>query len=82
GVRGLGGMAAVELKPEKRSDRPGGAEGGYLDRQGPDLGARALERGVLLRPLGNILYTLPPYVITDAEAHRIFDVMEELLGKR
>jgi adenosylmethionine-8-amino-7-oxononanoate aminotransferase len=35
---------------------------------------------VLLRPLGNILYTLPPYVVTDAEAHRIFDVMEEILG--
>jgi adenosylmethionine-8-amino-7-oxononanoate aminotransferase len=71
GVRGIGGMAALELTPE--------AGGGYFDRQGTDLGARALERGVLLRPLGNILYTLPPYVVTDVEAHRIFDVMEELL---
>jgi adenosylmethionine-8-amino-7-oxononanoate aminotransferase len=80
-VRGIGGMAAVELAPAERSDRPGRAEGGYLDRQGPDLGARALERGVLLRPLGNVLYALPPYVVTDAEAHRIFEVIEELLDR-
>ena len=71
-VRGIGGMAAVELRPTQA--------GGYFDPQGPGLGARALERGVLLRPLGNVLYALPPYVLTDAEAHRIFDVIEEVLA--
>jgi adenosylmethionine-8-amino-7-oxononanoate aminotransferase len=79
-VRGIGGMAAVELRPEpERSGEAGKPAGGYFDRQGPDLGARALDRGVLLRPLGNVVYTLPPYVVTDGEAHRIFDVMEEIL---
>ncbi|HEY8022361.1 MAG TPA: adenosylmethionine--8-amino-7-oxononanoate transaminase [Thermoanaerobaculia bacterium] len=79
-VRGIGGMAAVELRPEpERSGEAGKPAWGYFDRQGPDLGARALDRGVLLRPLGNVVYTLPPYVVTDGEAHRIFDVMEEIL---
>ncbi|MEA2692754.1 MAG: adenosylmethionine---8-amino-7-oxononanoate aminotransferase [Acidobacteriota bacterium] len=69
-VRGIGAMAAVELRPERG--------GGYLDDLGPRLYAEALARGVLLRPLGNILYVLPPLVITDAEAHRVFDVIEEI----
>jgi adenosylmethionine---8-amino-7-oxononanoate aminotransferase len=29
--------------------------------------ARALERGVLLRPIGNTVYFMPPYIIDDAE---------------
>ncbi len=72
-VRGIGLMAAVELTPE--------AGGGYFDRQGLDLAAFALDRGVLLRPLGNIVYTLPPYIVTEMEAQRIFDVIEEALGR-
>jgi adenosylmethionine-8-amino-7-oxononanoate aminotransferase len=72
-VRGIGAMAAVELRPER--------EGGYLDDLGPRLYAEALARGVLLRPLGNILYVLPPLVITDEEAHRVFDVIEELVDR-
>jgi len=71
-VRGIGSMAAVELRPA--------SEGGYLDALGPRLVEGALARGVLLRPLGNILYLLPPLVITDGEAHGVFDVIEELLG--
>ena len=38
----------------------------------------ALERGVLLRPLGNVLYALPPLCLTDLEADRIAAVMVEL----
>ena len=41
--------------------------GGYLDQIGPRLTAAFLERGLLLRPLGNVLYLMPPYVITEAE---------------
>jgi adenosylmethionine-8-amino-7-oxononanoate aminotransferase len=38
-----------------------------------------LERGVLLRPLGNTIYTLPPYVITDIELQKIYDTITEAL---
>ena len=27
-----------------------------------------LDRGLLIRPLGNVVYFMPPYAITDAEA--------------
>ena len=56
-VRVLGGVGVVEFT----------SDGGYLDSLGPRLYAEFLTRGLLLRPLGNVLYFMPPYVITDAE---------------
>lgn len=38
-----------------------------------------MERGVNLRPLGNTVYTLPPYVITDEQLAQIYQVMEDVL---
>jgi adenosylmethionine-8-amino-7-oxononanoate aminotransferase len=49
-VRVRGSIAAVELK----------AEGGYLADVGRRLRRSCLEDGVLLRPLGNVLYAMPP----------------------
>ncbi len=72
-TRGIGGLAIMELKPSSRA--------GYLDDLGPRLSAALLERGIFLRPLGNVLYFVPPYVITDAEAHRVFDMIEEVLAE-
>jgi len=62
-VRVLGGIGAIELVSDKETR----AAGGYLDGIGPRLSAAFLERGLLLRPLGNVLYFMPPYVITDDE---------------
>jgi len=69
-VRILGGVAAIELH----------AGSGYLDSIGPRLAAAFLERGLLLRPLGNVLYFMPPYAIHDDEAHWAIDQIEEILG--
>ncbi|GAB2955738.1 adenosylmethionine--8-amino-7-oxononanoate transaminase [Hymenobacter coalescens] len=69
--RTLGTMLAVELAV------PG--EGtGYFSRLRDTLYAHALSRGVLLRPLGNIIYTLPPYCISDAELQQVYTVLDEL----
>ncbi len=38
-----------------------------------------MERGVCLRPLGNTVYILPPFVITNQELHKIYAVIEEAL---
>ena len=50
---------------------------------GPDFPALfqhgALERGVLLRPIGASLYFMPPYVVGDPEARLLADVTEYLL---
>ena len=74
-VRVLGGVMALELV----RDRETRASGGYLDRVGPELAAQFLKRGLLLRPLGNVLYFMPPYVIRDQEAHWALDQIEQVL---
>jgi adenosylmethionine-8-amino-7-oxononanoate aminotransferase len=38
-----------------------------------------MDRGVALRPLGNTLYVLPPYVITKPELDTIYSAIEEAL---
>ena len=38
-----------------------------------------MERGVILRPLGNTVYVLPPYVITNGELQKIYYTITELL---
>jgi adenosylmethionine---8-amino-7-oxononanoate aminotransferase len=77
-VRVLGGVAAIELVSNKTTKDAGG----YLDQIGPRLYPAFLERGLLLRPLGNVLYFMPPYVITEAEVEwaieQIADVVTSL----
>ncbi|MGE0448978.1 MAG: adenosylmethionine--8-amino-7-oxononanoate transaminase [Vicinamibacterales bacterium] len=62
-IRTIGGVGIVELV----SDACGGTGGGYLDEVGPRLTRAFLDRGLLLRPLGNVVYAMPPYIITEAE---------------
>lgn len=38
-----------------------------------------MERGIYLRPLGNTVYILPPYVTTDEELNKIYQAMREVL---
>ncbi|MET2833045.1 adenosylmethionine--8-amino-7-oxononanoate transaminase [Mesorhizobium shangrilense] len=66
--RATGTIAALDL-------RTGSA--GYLAEIGPKLRAFFLERGLLVRPLGNVLYLLPPYCITSEELDGLYDAMEE-----
>ena len=66
--RATGTIAAVDL-------RTGSA--GYLADIGPKLRAFFLERGLLVRPLGNVLYLLPPYCITGDELDGLYDAIEE-----
>lgn len=39
-----------------------------------------IERGVLLRPLGNVVYCMPPYCYTDAELQRTYEAMYDFAG--
>ncbi|HTZ30940.1 MAG TPA: adenosylmethionine--8-amino-7-oxononanoate transaminase [Methylomirabilota bacterium] len=67
-ARQVGTMGAVELVA---------GDAGYLSALRPKLYGFFLERGVLLRPLGNVVYVLPPYVIEPEELHRVWDVVVE-----
>jgi adenosylmethionine-8-amino-7-oxononanoate aminotransferase len=55
------------------ADLPGGA--GYLADVAPRLMAAAREAGVLLRPLGNTVYVMPPYCIDEAALDAVYEVI-------
>lgn len=57
-----------------------GTEAGYLNQVGLEIRKQAIERGVLLRPLGNVLYLMPPYCITDEELALAYDTIVAVLG--
>lgn len=53
------------------------ADAGYTSAVGARLKAFFHERGLLLRPLGNVVYVLPPYCITEAELQHAYAVIAE-----
>ena len=70
-VRHIGTVAAIELKVP---------DAGYLSSLRPRLYEFYLNRGVLLRPLGNVVYILPPYVITPGQLNFVYDLIRDSLG--
>jgi adenosylmethionine-8-amino-7-oxononanoate aminotransferase len=64
-VRIRGSIAAIELN----------VPGGYLAEAGQRMRRIALAHGVFLRPLGNVLYAMPPYCTTTTSLRRIADAM-------
>jgi adenosylmethionine-8-amino-7-oxononanoate aminotransferase len=70
-ARRIGTVAAIELAVP---------DAGYLSSLRPRLYAYYLSRGVLLRPLGNVVYILPPYVITPNELNFVYDVIRDSLA--
>jgi adenosylmethionine-8-amino-7-oxononanoate transaminase/dethiobiotin synthase len=66
-VRGRGSIFALTLRGET----------GYLAHAGRPVAQRCLEQGVFLRPLGNVVYVLPPYEISDESLGRIADALIE-----
>ncbi len=75
-TRRIGGVGIIELV----SDRASRAAGGYLDGVGPRLSAAFLERGLLLRPLGHILYVMPPYVTSPDEVDWVMREVRDVLS--
>ena len=62
-VRRTGTIAALDV----RIDQPG-----YLADIGPRLQAEFSERNLLLRPLGNTIYVMPPYCISESDLDAIY----------
>ena len=73
-VKCLGTILSIELKSSDKS--------GYTNDWREVIYPYFLERGILLRPLGNVLYVLPPYVINLNELKFIHSEIEEFLDGR
>lgn len=69
-LRTCGTVAALELRA---------GDPGYLSSLRARLYDFYLGKGVLLRPLGNVVYILPPYCVTREQLHHIYDVIHESL---
>lgn len=69
-VRQTGMILAVELVKDKQTRQAFA----WQDRRGMRVYQYALTQGVLLRPLGNVIYFMPPYVITPEEIKLMLDV--------
>ena len=72
-VRQRGMIVAVELVRAKSSRTPYP----WQERRGLRIYRHALERGVLLRPIGDVVYFMPPYVVTPEEIDLMVDVARE-----
>jgi adenosylmethionine-8-amino-7-oxononanoate aminotransferase len=70
-TRVLGVIFALEIKTETSASYYGTLRNRLYDF--------FIENGVILRPVGNIVYILPPYVITDAQLQKVYEVVESAL---
>jgi adenosylmethionine-8-amino-7-oxononanoate aminotransferase len=69
-VRQTGMILAIELVKNKQTREPCP----WQERRGLRVYQYALTKGVLLRPLGNVIYFIPPYVISEEELELLADV--------
>jgi adenosylmethionine-8-amino-7-oxononanoate aminotransferase len=72
-VRQRGLIVAVELARDKASRAPYP----WQERRGLRVYRHALSGGVLLRPIGNVVYFMPPYVVNEEEIDLMVDVARE-----
>ena len=69
--RTLGVILAFDLKTNQNTDY----YGAFRDK----LYNFFISKGVILRPVGNIIYILPPYIITDEQLNKVYEVLEEAI---
>ncbi|PYS11718.1 MAG: adenosylmethionine--8-amino-7-oxononanoate transaminase [Acidobacteria bacterium] len=69
-ARMLGTISAIELRS---------GDAGYLSSVRSRLYNFFIEHGVLLRPLGNVVYIVPPYVIRQDDLHYTYEIVGKAL---
>ncbi|MGE0567441.1 MAG: adenosylmethionine--8-amino-7-oxononanoate transaminase [Bacteroidia bacterium] len=71
-IRVFGTILAIELNTDERTH--------YLNNASEDITRFFIERGILMRPLGNVFYVIPPYCIKENELNTIYKAIEEFLN--
>lgn len=67
-TRVLGVIFALEIKTESQES--------YYGTMRTKLYDFFIEHGIILRPIGNIVYILPPYIITKEELQKVYQTIE------
>ena|SRR6218665_243773 len=70
-TRQQGTILAIELQTANESS--------YFNNQYAHLYSHFLNEGILLRPLGNIIYLVPPYCISNDDLHYIYRTIKKML---
>lgn len=70
-TRVLGVIFALEIKTETQES--------YYGTMRNKLYNFFIENGIILRPVGNIVYILPPYIITDSQLEKVYTTVEKAL---
>lgn len=71
-TRVLGVIFALQIKQEGQHD--------YYGELRNKLYQFFIEKGVIMRPVGNIIYILPPYIISDVQLEKVYTTIEEALA--
>lgn len=70
-TRVLGVIFALEIKSESAES--------YYGTMRNKLYDFFIDRGLILRPVGNIVYILPPYIITNQQLQKVYTIIEEAI---
>ena len=70
-IRVCGTIVAFELEDKHNS--------GYLNSVGKIIKKNAIDKGLFIRPLGNVIYLLPPLSITDYQLEKSYEIIIEII---
>ena len=71
-TRNFGTIAAIELETEGESN--------YFNSKGNDAYKWFMNKGIIIRPLGNVLIMIPPYCISEEDLNYIYKEIRNYLG--
>jgi len=72
-ARQLGTILALEVKTNEQTH--------YLNSLADRISDFFISEGIILRPLGNVIYVLPPYCISNDDLQYIYDAIEKFLNE-
>ncbi|MEW6586570.1 MAG: adenosylmethionine--8-amino-7-oxononanoate transaminase [Nitrospirota bacterium] len=75
-VRNAGMMAGVELVKDKKTKEPHE----WAEKMGWRVAHIAREKGIIIRPLGNIVVIMPPLSISEPNLGKLFSVMKDAIA--
>ncbi len=73
-ARQLGTIIAFEIKTKEETN--------YLNSLAETISSFFISKGIILRPLGNIIYVLPPYCISDEDLDYVYENIELFLNQK